>query len=99
MELLQNSDKPPLVEIVKVEIMCSERELGPIVLNFLKGKEEGSFRATDYALKEKSICQMKISFKVHNDIVFGLKYYNIVKRAGIIVDKYEEVLGTFPPNN
>ena len=30
---------------------------------------------------------MKIDFKVHNDIVYGLKYCNIVKKNGVIVEK------------
>ena len=41
--------------------------------------------------------QLVVEFKVHNDIVYGLKYHNVVKRAGIVVEKYEEVLGTFAP--
>ena len=35
---------------------------------------------------------------MHNDIVNGLKYCNIVRRTGLIVDKQEEVLGCFAPN-
>ena len=34
---------------------------------------------------------------MHNDIVYGLKYHNVVKKTGIVVEKYEEVLGTFAP--
>ena len=40
---------------------------------------------------------MRISFKVHNDIVFGLKYCNVVKKKGMVVEKYEEVIGSFAP--
>lgn len=40
---------------------------------------------------------MKITFKVHNDIVYGLKYCNLVKKSGIILEKFEEVMGTFAP--
>ena len=40
---------------------------------------------------------MRISFKVYNDIVQGLKFCNIVKKAGFTVEKNEEVLGTFAP--
>jgi Rho GDP-dissociation inhibitor len=40
---------------------------------------------------------MRVRFKVYNDIVFGLKYCNVVKKNGIVVEKYEEVLGTFAP--
>ncbi len=42
---------------------------------------------------------MRVQFKVHNDIVSGLKYCNVVKKNGIVVEKYEEVMGTFAPQN
>ena len=42
---------------------------------------------------------MKITFKIHNDIAYGLKYCNVVKKKGIVVEKYEEVIGTFAPSN
>lgn len=34
---------------------------------------------------------------MHNDIVSGLKYFNVVKKSGLVVEKYEEVLGSFAP--
>ena len=40
---------------------------------------------------------MRVHFKVHNDIVYGLKYCNIVKKKSLVVEKYEEVMGTFAP--
>ena len=41
---------------------------------------------------------MRLSFRVHHDIVYGLKYCNVVKRLGFVVEKYEEVIGSFPPS-
>ncbi len=40
---------------------------------------------------------MRVSFKVYNDIVSGLKYCNVVKKSSMVVEKYEEVIGTFAP--
>ena len=40
---------------------------------------------------------MRLHFKVHNDIVYGLKYCNVVKKKSMVVEKYEEVMGTFAP--
>ena len=40
---------------------------------------------------------MRVKFKVYNDIVYGLKYFNVVKKNGLVVEKYEEVMGTFAP--
>jgi Rho GDP-dissociation inhibitor len=42
---------------------------------------------------------MRVQFRVHNDIVSGLKYCNVVKKSGIVVEKYEEVIGTFAPHD
>jgi len=39
---------------------------------------------------------VQITFKVHNDIVLGLRYYAIVKKS-ILSTKDEEVLGSFSP--
>ena len=47
-------------------------------------------------LKEGTINCMQLTFKVHNDIVFGLKYFCIVKKLGL-TSKDEEVLGSFSP--
>ena len=40
---------------------------------------------------------MRITFKVHNDVVQGFKYCSVVKRAGFVVEKSEEKLGSFAP--
>ena len=40
---------------------------------------------------------MRVTFKVHNDIVQGLKLCTVVKKSGFTVEKGEEVLGTFAP--
>ena len=40
---------------------------------------------------------MQITFKVHNDIVLGLRFACIIKKRGIQVSKDEEVLGSFSP--
>ena len=41
--------------------------------------------------------QMKITFKVHNDIVQGLKLCTVVKKSGFTVDKGEDVIGSYAP--
>ena len=48
-------------------------------------------------MKEACSFFPRITFRVHNDIVYGLKFANSVKKMGMQVDKSEEVLGTFAP--
>ena len=50
-----------------------------------------------YKLKEKTINCCQVTFKVHNDIVYGLKFFMVIKKRGITVSKDEEVMGSFSP--
>lgn len=42
---------------------------------------------------------MRINFRVYSDIVYGLKYCNLVKRLGLVVEKHEEVIGSYAPGD
>ena len=52
----------------------------------------------EYTLKEGSKTRLKVSFKVHNNVVLGLKVCSSVKTK-IKLFKDEEVLGTFGPDS
>mmetsp|Transcript_3879 Transcript_3879/g.2607 ORF Transcript_3879/g.2607 Transcript_3879/m.2607 type:complete len:80 (-) Transcript_3879:112-351(-) len=41
---------------------------------------------------------MAFRFKVHHDIVYGLKFCTIIRKGKVIVAKDEQVIGTFAPN-
>lgn len=51
-----------------------------------------------YTLKEDTINCLEFRFKVHNDIVHGLKYCLILTRLGVTVSKDEEVIGSYAPS-
>ena len=62
------------MQFEKVEVDCPERPDGPIVLDLTK--IEGSMSdcgPQEYTLKEGSKTRLKISFKVHDNVVLGLK--------------------------
>ena len=40
---------------------------------------------------------MRIYFRVRYDIVYGLKYVNVIRKHGIKVDTHEEMMGSFAP--
>ncbi|EMG49147.1 RDI1 Rho GDP-dissociation inhibitor [Candida maltosa Xu316] len=74
-------------------------ELQPIRINLedsngntITGKE------IKFDIKEKSIYQLVVKFRVQHEIITGLKYLHSVKRGGIRVDKVEEPLGSYAPN-
>ncbi|KAI8915987.1 immunoglobulin E-set [Gorgonomyces haynaldii] len=48
-------------------------------------------------IKEGIEYRLKISFKVNNDVISGLKYLQVVKKMGIRVDKMEEMVGSYGP--
>ena len=86
------------VQFEKVEIECQERPDGPIVLDL--GKLQGSVKdcgPQEYTLKEGSMTRVKVTFKVHDNVVLGLKLCSSVKTK-IKLFKDEEVLGTFAPD-
>ncbi|OLY82687.1 Rho GDP-dissociation inhibitor [Smittium mucronatum] len=45
------------------------------------------------------ITKAKISLRIQHDVISGLKYLHAVKRAGITVDKTEEMLGSYGPSD
>lgn len=51
-----------------------------------------------FAIKEKSVYQLVVKFRVQHEIITGLKYLHSIKKAGIRVDKMEEPLGSYAPN-
>lgn len=89
---------PPFVEIECVEFVCSDREGGNIKLEMeALDDEEKNHQASEYVLKEGSRINMRVTFRVHNDIVVGLKLCTKIKKAKVEVSSSEEILGSFPP--
>lgn len=72
----------------------------PIVVDLSKFVDEKELkeRKISFKIKEKSIYSLKIKFKVQHELVTGLKYLQLVKKAGITVDKTEESCGSYLPN-
>jgi len=52
-----------------------------------------------FVIKEGVEYRMKVKFRIQHEVVSGLKYLQIVKRKGIRVDKTEEMIGSYGPNN
>ncbi|KAI9028580.1 immunoglobulin E-set [Hyaloraphidium curvatum] len=48
-------------------------------------------------IKEGATYQLKLRFKIQHEIVTGLKYLHVVKRLGVAVDKAEEMVGSYGP--
>ena len=64
----------------------------------LKQNLDGSHKVqNEYVLKQGSKNSIEINFKVHNDIVYGLKYFYLIKKGSVIIEKDDEVIGSYPP--
>lgn len=102
-----NSDAYPVkagdnrkVVIVEMALHFPDQpKLEPIIINLedadgntIKGKE------IKFNIKEKSIYQLVIKFRVQHEIITGLRYLHSIKKAGIRVDKVDEPLGSYAPN-
>jgi len=49
-------------------------------------------------IKEGVEYNVRITFKVHHSIISGVRYLQVVKRAGVKVDKMEQMLGSYGPS-
>ncbi|KAK6495453.1 hypothetical protein TWF481_003471 [Arthrobotrys musiformis] len=58
-----------------------------------------ALKNTPFIVKEKAEYRIYIQFRVQHDVISGLRYIQVVKRKGIQVDKTDEMLGSYGPNN
>ncbi|KAF7331904.1 Rho GDP-dissociation inhibitor [Mycena kentingensis (nom. inval.)] len=49
-------------------------------------------------IKEDSEYNVRITFKVNHSIISGVRYIQVVKRAGVKVDKLDQMLGSYGPH-
>ncbi|XP_040186744.1 rho GDP-dissociation inhibitor 1 [Rana temporaria] len=84
----------PNVVVTKLTLVCAEAP-GPLELD-LQGDLE-KFKKETFYLKEGVEYKIKISFKVHKEIVSGLKYQQQTCRKGVKVDKSNYMVGSYGP--
>lgn len=86
------------VVIVEMSLSFPDQDLQPIVINLEDSDGNTLNKDIKFTIKEKSVYQLSIKFRVQHEIITGLKYLHSVKKAGIRVDKLEEPLGSYAPN-
>ncbi|KAH6915292.1 rho GDP-dissociation inhibitor [Coprinopsis sp. MPI-PUGE-AT-0042] len=57
-----------------------------------------SLKKNPVVIKEGIEYNVRIAFKVNHSIISGVRYIQVVKRAGITVDKLEQMLGSYGPS-
>jgi len=85
-------DDPRKVIVEKMIILVEGRDDTVFDLTDLAKVKEGK-----HVIKEGIAYKLKIVFKVHHEIVAGLKFHNVISKKGINVDKQTHMVGSFPP--
>lgn len=57
----------------------------------------GALAREPFYIKEGVRYAMVLQFRVQREVVSGLRYLQVVKRKGIRVDKFEEMVGSYGP--
>ncbi|CAH6719214.1 rho GDP-dissociation inhibitor [[Candida] jaroonii] len=87
------------VVIVEMSLNFPDQpDLKPITINLEDAQGNTLDKEVKFSIKEKSIYQLVIKFRVQHEIITGLKYLHSIKKAGIRVEKLEEPLGSYAPN-
>ncbi|GMF00324.1 unnamed protein product [Ambrosiozyma monospora] len=86
------------VVIINMTLAIDGEEPIVVELDDVETQEDLKNKKIHFKIKEKSIYQLSIKFKVQHEIITGLKYLQAVKKTGITVDKFDEPMGSYAPN-
>jgi len=59
----------------------------------------GDLKTLKLVVKEGAEYKIKIGFKIHHEIVAGLRYHHVVKRKGVNADKQTYMVGSYGPKS
>ncbi|GAA5999872.1 hypothetical protein JCM10207_005950 [Rhodosporidiobolus poonsookiae] len=85
----------PAIQILTLSLTAPSRPT-PIELDLTNPSALGALKKDPVVIKEGAEYNVELKFKV-NGLVSGLRYIQVVKRAGISVDKLESMIGSYGP--
>ncbi|KAH3902698.1 probable Rho GDP-dissociation inhibitor [Saccharomycodes ludwigii] len=91
------SDKRQVV-IKKIELVVSTDPRKPILFDLTNDETIEKLSKTKHKIKEGSVFNLRITFKIQHEIITGLRYVQYIKKAGIPIDKIDDQLGSYAPN-
>lgn len=91
-------DKRTVVIVEMALTFPEDPSMAPIVIPLEDASGNSIANNIKFTIKEKSVYELQIKFRVQHEIITGLKYLHAVKKAAIRVDKLEEPLGSYAPN-
>lgn len=86
------------VVITEIGLNFPDQNIPSISYNLEDANGNTLNKEVKFSIKEKLVYQLYVKFRVQHEIITGLKYLHVVKKAGIRVDKLEEPLGSYAPN-
>jgi len=86
------ADDPRKVIVESMSLVVEGRD--DIVLDLT-----GDLSSMKMVVKEGVEYRIRIGFKVHHEIVAGLKYHHVIKRKGINVEKQSLMVGSYGPKS
>ncbi|XP_078257532.1 rho GDP-dissociation inhibitor 1 [Rhinoraja longicauda] len=92
----QIDPKIPNVQVIRLSLVCASAPL-PLVLDLTGDLDK--LKKNPFVLKEGVEYKIKISFKVNNEIVSGLKYIQSTSRKGIKIDSSDYMVGSYGPRD
>lgn len=91
--------KVPQVTVLALELTSSKLPSGKDISIDVGDKEAlANLKKNPIIIKEGVEYNVRIKFQVNHSIISGMRYIQVVKKAGIKVDKLEEMLGSYGPS-
>jgi Rho GDP-dissociation inhibitor len=88
----------PRVTVLTLELGSPTLPAGKTIVFDLKDLARlADTKKNPISIKEGVEYNVRITFKVNHSIISGVRYIQVVKRAGIKVDKLEQMLGSYGP--
>ncbi|PVU92081.1 hypothetical protein BB559_003851 [Furculomyces boomerangus] len=91
------TDDPRKVVVTALVLEVEGRQ--DVVMDVSTAAAIENLKKTPLVIKEGINYRLKIRFRIQHDVISGLKYLHAVKRAGIVVDRVEEMLGSYGPSD
>ncbi|EGO27434.1 hypothetical protein SERLADRAFT_460845 [Serpula lacrymans var. lacrymans S7.9] len=89
----------PKVTVLTLELDSPTLPPGKkLIFNLSDTAKLADTKKNPIVIKEGVEYNVRITFKVNHSIISGVRYIQLVKRAGIKVDKLEQMLGSYGPH-
>lgn len=93
--IIHDHQNPSKVLIESISLQVEDRP--DVTVDLSRPGSIDRLAAEPFVVKE-GVYAMVLRFRVQRQVVSGLRYLQIVKRKGILVDKFEEMVGSYGPS-